>query len=140
MYLAHMDRRHGYGCVLHMDNSLISLLTDPMRNLVAWPVLQISCLHCRLCSARSGGQAWVNKSILIDQITQQCVVALMQQSSYNRILICSEHLCRGALHKLKRDFRQVNLVGRQALVKQTQVVPHNSNLALCDDQPCCKPS
>ena len=54
MYLAHMDRRHGYGCVLHMDNSLISLLTESTRNLMAWSTLQISCLHRRLCLARSG--------------------------------------------------------------------------------------
>ena len=35
MYLAHIARRHGYGSVLHMDNSLISLLTDSMLKLVA---------------------------------------------------------------------------------------------------------
>ena len=48
MYLAHMERRHGYGSVLHMDYSLISLLTDPMPNLVAYPISELSCLHCRL--------------------------------------------------------------------------------------------
>ena len=83
------------------------------------------------------GAEWVISSgvLIYPQIFQQRVVALMQQSSYDKILMCSEHLCRGALHRLKTDPRQAFLVGRQAFVKQA-----NSNFELCDDQPSCKPS
>ena len=75
MYLAHMDRRHGYGCVLHMDNSLISLLTDSMRHLMAWPIPRSP-----VCTAGFALRGAVISSgeLIYPQITQQHVVALMQ--------------------------------------------------------------